>query len=618
MLRYLGIAGVSGLAGCGGDGGGDTTTATTTASQETTTTPTPTTTVESLPEVTGKFTNAFSSAASTLNWFFNVEAGTDARIGLTLDGAWAITTENEVFPLWCEVETQDNKVYSITVRDGLQWGKDFGQMTAEDWVYMIKNLFQGENNWTGYPNASDWKGVTVTKTGDMTFDIELKSADPFWPLRPVMWGQYCAPKEVFKPYVQMKKDGSPDQAAKQLEQDETLNNLEYTGNLGPYTKETWEQDAQFVATRNDDYYMHDRDDVPELWTGAPYFTQTVHRVIPEQSARLSALDQGVIETASIPPNRAQEFMDMDNVDVYVQPQPFVRVVSLNMRANGFLPFRDKRVRQAFAQVINKKSFVQNVFRGFAKTASTMQPKWSKWYSDEFVKKWGVGDLYSPADALSKMKTAISENDWDYSYDGDTLVNAEGTQAQISFIAQSGQPTEQTMAEVLKQAIQQLGVKVNIKTVPGRTFQVKYAINKPPEDKKDQVPKDWPPGPFNGGPRDVSVSQEPWDMALIFEFNTYPRTPSDSKVFFYERGSVNYYGYVPSEGVNIKKMYEDAVAADSEQKRKELFAKAFGVISEEQPFLFLAMEDDIVGYEDDIVGPEEKFGAGWNSVTYRRG
>jgi peptide/nickel transport system substrate-binding protein len=107
------------------------------------------------------------------------------------------------------------------------------------------------------------------------------------------------------------------------------------------------------------------------------------------------------------------------------------------------------------------------------------------------------------------------------------------------------------------------------------------------------------------------------MALIFEFNTYPRTPSDSKAFFHERGSINYYGYVPSEGVDIKKLYEDAVAAESDERRGELFAETFGVISEEQPFLFLAMEDDIAGYEAGMVGPVEEFGSGWNGNTYYR-
>ncbi|MDZ7702726.1 MAG: hypothetical protein U5J98_12090 [Halobacteriales archaeon] len=62
---------------------------------------TPTATPEAR-ELTEQYTEAFSSAASTLNWFYNVENSTDARIGLTLGSAWAVTTDTEVFPLWLD------------------------------------------------------------------------------------------------------------------------------------------------------------------------------------------------------------------------------------------------------------------------------------------------------------------------------------------------------------------------------------------------------------------------------------------------------------------------------------------------------------------------------------
>ncbi|MDZ7702724.1 MAG: hypothetical protein U5J98_12080 [Halobacteriales archaeon] len=86
---------------------------------------------------------------------------------------------------------------------------------------------------------------------------------------------------------------------------------------------------------------------------------------------------------------------------------------------------------------------------------------------------------------------------------------------------------------------------------------------------------------------------------------------------YERGSVNYYGCVPSEGVDIKAKYDEASQTVDEEERQQLFAEAFGLIAEEQPFGFLVMEDDIVGFQDGIFGPVEKFRSGWNWQTYFR-
>ena len=45
--------------------------------------------------------------------------------------------------------------------------------------------------------------------------------------------------------------------------DEEVQSLSYTGNLGPYTFENWKREDEFVATRNENYYMRDVDDAPE-------------------------------------------------------------------------------------------------------------------------------------------------------------------------------------------------------------------------------------------------------------------------------------------------------------------------------------------------------------------
>ncbi|MDZ7702725.1 MAG: hypothetical protein U5J98_12085 [Halobacteriales archaeon] len=116
--------------------------------------------------------------------------------------------------------------------------------------------------------------------------------DLAWPLRGlVLWGQYTAPKEIFQPYVEMAADGSPDQAQTGLEEDTELNNLSYTGNLGAFTIDLWEEQSRFQGTRNENYYMGDRDDVPEAWQGAPWFETWTQLVVPGQSSRLQAASQ---------------------------------------------------------------------------------------------------------------------------------------------------------------------------------------------------------------------------------------------------------------------------------------------------------------------------------------
>jgi peptide/nickel transport system substrate-binding protein len=592
VLKLLGMAGVTGLAGCsgnsGGSGGGG-----------------------GSRDVQGSYVSASSVDAQSLNWLTIADATSGSFVTATLDGLWAIKPEREIFPLWADYSTDDGRVYEIELRDNLQWGGDYGHMTAEDWVYMIRNVFQARPNWSGYPNADEWfranpesgerEPIPVEQTGELTFEIRLFQVDPSFPYKPVLWRQQCVPKAILERYV-------PDQDTDGLQQDEELNTLAYTGNLGPYSYEEWERSAQYVVTRNDDYYLREAEDVPERFGDAPYFEQSTTRVITEESTRLGALRSGEIDSAGIPPDKATQFENRPNINVNVTPQPFARILVYNMRANGWEPFRSKAVRQALAHAVDKETVVGNVLRGYGQVAQTMQPRWSQFYDDSEITNYGVGDRYGPEVTRSALESALS--DTEYAYDGDTLVDGDGNQVELSLYYDSGQSTESTIAEYVAQEFREnAGIAVQPQAVSSSTFQSNYVQTSAPEGEDPE----WTAGVFNGGPRDVATSAEPWDMSVNLQFNTYPYTPASSKGFFERRGGINFYGYYPDE--DIASLYEQATATTDETRRQELFGRAFGLINEEQPFGFLAMPSSITGYADDVRGYDEEFNTGWDSQTW---
>lgn len=608
LLHVLGVGGATALAGCDGligggaeqtdgEGDGDSgSTATADAAEN-----------PSSRTVSGAYTSVAGSDANSLNWLYVNDTASGAYIDLTLDSAWAVDNDQSVFPLWAEPSTEDGQTYRITLRDNLQWGGGYGQMTAEDWVYMITNVFQGEDNWAGYTNAGDWfrqgEPIPVEQVDTLTFEIRLPEVDPTFPLKPIMWGQLCLPKGILEKYV-------PDKDAEGLRQDEEINTLQYTGNLGPYTYEEWERESQYVTVRNDDYYLRNVDELGEEWANVPYFESYTVQVIPEESSRLNALRNGEVTIAGIPPRSAQEFQENENIDVYVQPQPFVQALKYNMRANGWELFREIPVRQAFVCAVDKTTLAENLYRGFADPAYTMQPRFSKWYAEDEIQEYtfGTDDLQGSEPARTRMEQGIEGTE--YEYDGATLLNPDGDPVTLSLYASSASNTNQTLAELVGQQVESnLGISIQIETIPGNTFQQQYASNSPPEG--DEVP--WSSGTFNGGPRDTSVSQEPWDMSVVLGFNTYPRTPSSSVTFFRERGNLNYTGYVPES--NIPELYAEASRIVDEAERQELFGQVFQQIAREQPFGFLLMESDITGAQDPLVGPSDTFASGWDYQRY---
>lgn len=610
-LQALGIAGATGLAGCQGSSDDP---ATTTTTEETTDnggfseeTQTETTESGELPEVSGTYTAAVSSSFDHLNIVYNTEQTTSDTIGYTMDSTYGFKPGQVQFPRWLELTSEDDKVWTAKLRENLRWSDPYGEVTAEDFVYLITNVYQ--TDWAGSPHRADFQNndgepLPVEQTGKYTFQIELSEVDPSFPKRPVTWGMYAAPKEILEPYVE-------EEDAEGLKQDEELNDLSYTGNLGPYKLENWERQNKLVFTRNDDYYMREVDGVKKAFQNAPYFEQLEVQVIKESSSRLSALRTGELDTASVPPNKAQSFEDRDDVYLNVSPQPFNVPVFYNQRANGWELFRKQGVRQALGCAVDKKTYVEGVFRGYAEPEYTWQPTWSPWYDESQVDKYGTGDLYGPEVTRQKMEDAIS--DTEYSYNGETLVDGNGEQVELTLMYQGSQETEVQTAQFLEQEFSNnAGISLDLQSIGATKFVRDYWEQQIP-DNADEF--EWSHGAYNAGPRDEATSAEPWDMALVYGLNTYPMTPTTNEVFFKKDGTYNPYGYYPS--YDFAGLFNKAKTETDPEKRKEILAEIFGKLSKDQPMGMLALNSDVFGYREGINGPIEEFFSGWDFSTWHR-
>lgn len=599
MLKYLGVASAAGLAGCTDGGSGNDTTTDGEGGQETTTTSGGgETTEEASRQVKGTYRGAVSSDAKTLNFIQHSDETSGSFVDACLDGAYSFKGVGEPVPfLVKEFSDTDKQVWEFTLRDNLKWSDPYGQMTAEDWVYFIQNIHQGEDNWAGSVHRGEWMTgeegntpIPVEKTGKLSFKVELESPQPAYPAT-AMWWAKIMPKKLIEPYVEKKdKEG--------LQKDETINNLGYTGNLGPYTFETWERESRFVATRNEEYYLREADDLPDRFNDAPYFETYELKILKEDSTRLAALRKGNITSSEVPAPKVAQFEKMDHLKFRFPPNPYCGVAWYNQRANGWEMLREKGVRQALGYAVNKKAIAENIYRGYPDVAHTFQPEWSPWYDDSKVWTVGTGEKYSHEKAKEELKKALPN---DYGYEGDKLMNPDGEQVTLTFAYRGGSQTNQTVAEYFKQEYSNIGIRVEPTNAgPFNTLQKKYMVNG---------------GSFNGGPRDESTTEEPWDILYGVSPNAYPINPDGSNVFWEQKGSFNFTGYHPSG--DIAGLYETAKSATDDQTRRDAFAKVFGILSEDQPVNFLNFDVYKYAYKKEYMGmgEEMEYLSSWDSTSW---
>ena len=615
-LRALGVAGAAGLAGCSGsDGGGDNGTGTQSSTSESTngsafgTAQGNNSSSQSgdLPEVGGTYSAVVSSPVETLNPLYNSEAGAGTLIEYALDPGYTWRPGSEYFPLAYDMTTDNGEVWVANVREGLQYGGDYGEVTAEDFVYQITQLHQSE--WAGTVDAASWPSeVNVEATGDYEFQIELPNPNALYPetFDPYV---YPIPMELMQPYV-----GNQD--AQGLQQDTEILELQFTGNLGAYTLDQWNRSSGLSYSRNDDYYLKNAEGVPEVFTQAPYFDSLEVQVVQEEQSRLGALESGETDSAAVPPNRVSRFRNLESTDVYVIPQPYNEVCVYNMRDNGWTTgpgnlFRNKQFRQGLGCAVDKQRLVTGVFRDFADVEYTWQPRWSNWYPQNAdVMQFGTGELYGSEATRSRIREAIS--DTDYSYNGETLQNPSGQPVELSLYHSAGQNTERSMAEFIAQEFgRNAGINVSVEAIDGAQFSQNYWQQQVPENT-DQY--EWSNGSYNAGPREVT-SANAWDMTVVFGLNTYPLNPTTASVFFQRDSSYNPYGYYPSW--NASELFERASNATNDQELQSVFAEIFRNIAEDQPMAMLAFPADTVGYAAGIEGPQENFFSGWDFPAWYR-
>ncbi|SEK54899.1 ABC transporter substrate-binding protein [Haloferax larsenii] len=352
--------------------------------------------------MSGGYSYGAGTDAKTLNPIrINDESSSD-RLALTLDGAYSFDNNNEVVYRWVEsIDTDDKQNYEFTLRDNLQWGGDYGQMTADDWVYYIKEVHQAEDNWAGDVNQSDWfrgeEPIPVEKTGKLSFEIQLPEVDPAFIKKPIMWGAMCLPKSLVEKYRDMDDGGN------KLNQSTAIQEITYSGNLGPYTFERWDRESVFVAKRNENYYLRD----VEGYDGTPNFEEYKFQVFGEQSTRLSAFETGEIDQLMLPSSKAKKFEDLSSTKVIQTPNAFCSILAYNQRANGWDQLRTREIRKALSMGVKKKTIVENIDRGYAKVAHTHQPEYSDWFDDSKVEKTGVGENYGAAQAKQMLADNLS-------------------------------------------------------------------------------------------------------------------------------------------------------------------------------------------------------------------
>ena len=332
--------------------------------------------------------------------------------------------------------SDDGLTYTIELRDDMTWS-DGKPVTAGDFVYALKRLFDPEVGATGYyysfytaivgaEAAAAGEGslddIGVTAVNDTTLEIKLTRPQPTLLTLLAMWPAYPIRQDV----IEAKGDAWID-----------------AGNLignGPFVLSEWVHQDHITVTANPSY---GGDDKPTLQT-------IVFRMIPDEAKALIAYEKGEIDLVPIPLPDTASFEG--NAEQLKHEELGIFAWEFN---NTAAPFDNPDVRKAFSMATDRDTYISAVRGGVGHATTSWLPPGLPGYDET------RGSAY----AFDKDKAQQVLTDAGFP-------NGEGLPEVTLTIADS--QAGRLSAEFLQQQIEQnLGFRIKIEVLESATYEDHY-------------------------------------------------------------------------------------------------------------------------------------------------
>lgn len=214
---------------------------------------------------------------------------------------------------------------------------------------------------------------------------------------------------------------------------------------GPFKFVEWKRNDRITLVKNEDYWQD----------GLPKMDEVIFRVIPENSARMNALNTGEVDIID-----GVNFSDVESIESNPELQTFYRP-SLNVAYLGLNtergPLKDKKVRQALNYAVNKQAIIEAFFAGAAEPAKNPMPKTVAGYNDD-VEPYE----YDPEKAKALLKEAGFEDGFEI-------------ELWAMPVARPYMPDGKKVAEAIQKDFEDVGVKAKIVSYEWATYLEKTRV-----------------------------------------------------------------------------------------------------------------------------------------------
>ena len=500
--------------------------------------------------------SSIGEGPKTFNPCNTKDATSASMAGILYDGL--LTTDpvsGNVKPQLAKSFSINGNDYTINLRKGIKW-TDGKPITADDVIYTYNEIvFKGLGNpSTMDAMMIDGKLPELVKIDDYT--VKFTTSKPFAPfLRQLSYP--IVPKHYFKPYSDKGQDAfnaflSPNTDPKTIVSNGAFKLKEYVAA------------QRVVFDRNPDYYKINLENEK-----LPYLNRLVYLLVGDTNNEILKFEAKEIDVLSLKGDNVARYKEKENKSDYkiynlgADTGTMFITINLNNRKdkNGKFYvnpvkqkwFSDKNFRSAIDWAIDRKNMVQNIAFGVAEPLYTAESL-NSIYLNKNIK--GHPQNQAQADALLKNSGFAKK-------DG-ILYDKNGNRVEFDLYTNAGNLERESIGVMIKQDLEDLGMKVNFKPIEFNTL-----VNK-------------------------LTNTHDWDMAIM-GLTGSPLEPHDGKNVWTSSGSLHMFNMRNGENqINdrldwekeLDKIFEEGALKLSFAERKPLYDRYQEIIYEENPIIYL--------------------------------
>jgi peptide/nickel transport system substrate-binding protein len=324
------------------------------------------------------------------NIAFNIFSGLTTYDGVT----------GEIVPdLATSWETTDNKTWTFKLRQGVQFQKGYGEMTAADVIYSFNRI---KDPATASPYAAELAGIVSMEAPDphtVVIELDAPNGNFLHTVANYHQGQIVSRKAI-------------EEAGDQVRWQPL--------GTGPYYLDSIDVSSQIVLKRHEDYYK-----------GPAPIETLVFNIIKDEATATIALRNGEVDLLM----RASQEENLTTLKAegFTMNSVMNYAVALMVLNPEFEPFADPRVRKALAYAVDFQAISQAISPSLQQAHYSMLMPWMSVYTDDIPKY-----AYDPEKAKALLAEAGYPDGFTF---GNLGTSAQGVtevqQFQIDYLSQVG-------------------------------------------------------------------------------------------------------------------------------------------------------------------------------------